>query len=46
MKQGFGFEPHERFAWQLTQLPLPVQTWSRCDHCRSRERCNLVKNAA
>ncbi|HMW22891.1 MAG TPA: hypothetical protein PKC59_05610 [Burkholderiaceae bacterium] len=27
-------------------LALPVQTWSRCDHCRSRERCNLVKNAA
>ncbi len=27
-------------------LALPAQSWSRCDHCRSRERCNLVKNAA
>jgi hypothetical protein len=27
-------------------LALPAQTWSRCDHCRSRERCNLVKDAA
>jgi hypothetical protein len=27
-------------------LALPAQTWSRCDHCRSRERCNLLKNAA
>lgn len=24
---------------------LPVQRWSRCDHCRSRERCALVKDA-
>jgi len=27
-------------------LALPAQTWSRCDHCRSRGRCNLVKDAA
>ena len=25
---------------------LPVQRWSRCDHCRSRERCAVVKDAA
>ncbi|MDE2394734.1 MAG: hypothetical protein KGL43_20620 [Burkholderiales bacterium] len=25
---------------------LPVQTWSRCDHCRSRERCSVAKGTA
>jgi hypothetical protein len=24
-------------------LALPAQTWSRCDHCRSRARCTLVQ---
>lgn len=27
-------------------LALPAQRWSRCDHCPSRERCALVKDAA
>lgn len=27
-------------------LELPAQHWSRCDHCRSRERCALVKEEA
>lgn len=27
-------------------LELPAQTWSRCDRCRSRDRCQLVKAAA
>jgi len=27
-------------------LNLPVQTWSRCDSCRSRDRCALMKDAA
>ena len=27
-------------------LALPAQTWSRCDDCRSRARCNLVAEAA
>lgn len=26
-------------------LALPAQTWSRCDHCRSRERCTLAHDA-
>lgn len=24
-------------------LALPAASWSRCDHCRSRERCTLVQ---
>ncbi len=27
-------------------LQLPQQTWSRCDHCRSRARCSLAAAAA
>lgn len=27
-------------------LNLPVQAWSRCDSCRSRDRCALMKDAA
>ena len=27
-------------------LDLPPQAWSRCDSCRSRERCALVKDPA
>jgi hypothetical protein len=27
-------------------LELPPQAWSRCDSCRSRERCALVKDPA
>lgn len=27
-------------------LALPAQQWSRCTHCRSRERCNLAQEAA
>jgi hypothetical protein len=27
-------------------LALPVQTWSRCDPCRHRERCALAKGTA
>ena len=27
-------------------LALPAQTWSRCDHCRSRARCALVAATA
>lgn len=26
-------------------LALPVQTWSRCDECLSRERCTLAQDA-
>lgn len=27
-------------------LELPAQTWSRCDSCRSRERCTLAREPA